>query len=54
MELQELKQKCLAAIDANAEKIIGLGQELYKTPELGYKEFQTQKSVEEAFEGAGF
>lgn len=54
MELRELKQKCLDAIEANQEKIINLGREIYKTPELGYKEFQTQKKVEEAFEQAGF
>ena len=54
MELEQLKQKCLNAIDANQEKIINLGQDLYQTPELGYKEFQTQKKVEAAFEEAGF
>lgn len=54
MELEQLKQKCLNAIDANQKKIINLGQDLYQTPELGYKEFQTQKKVEAAFEEAGF
>lgn len=54
MELQELKEKCLAAIDRNKEQIIELGQAIYQTPELGYKEFQTQKKAEEAFAGAGF
>lgn len=54
MELQELKEKCLAAIDRNKEQIIELGQAIYQTPELGYKEFQTQKKAEEAFANAGF
>ena len=41
MEKEELKQRCLDAIDANRDLIIQLGDDVYKTPELGYKEFKT-------------
>lgn len=53
MNKEELKRRCLEAIDANRELIIKLGNDVYKTPELGYKEFQTTKRVEEAFREVG-
>ena len=43
MEKEELKQRCLDTIDENRDLIIQLGDDVYKTPELGYKEFKTQK-----------
>ena len=49
MDKEQLKQRCLDAIDANRDLIIQLGNDVYKTPELGFKEFQTTKRVEEAF-----
>lgn len=54
MELQEMKQRCMRIIDENREEIIRLGKEIYQTPELGFKEFQTQKRVADAFQKAGF
>lgn len=49
----ELKKRCLEAIDANREQIIALGKDTYCTPELGYKEFETTKRVAEAFRENG-
>ena len=43
MEKEELKQRCLDAIDVNRDLIIQLGDDVYKTPELGYKELRLQK-----------
>lgn len=54
MDKEQLKQRCLDAIDANRDLIIQLGNDVYKTPELGFKEFQTTKRVEEAFRELGF
>ena len=34
MEKEELKQRCLDAIDENRDLIIQLGDDVYKTPEL--------------------
>lgn len=53
MTKEELKQRCLQQIDKNQQRIISLGEELYKTPELGYKEFQTTKRMEQALASTG-
>lgn len=53
MDKEELKRRCLETIDANQEMIIKLGEDVYKTPELGYKEFQTTKRVQEVFQEVG-
>lgn len=53
MEKEELKRRCLEAIDRNRDKIIKLGDDIYKTPELGYKEFCTTNRMEEAFSSLG-
>lgn len=49
MALTELEKKVVEAIDKNAEKIIELGDKIYNNPELGYKEYETAKTVEELF-----
>ena len=49
MEKEELKRKCLETIDKNRDLIIDLGQDIYKHPELGYKEVYTTKKMEEVF-----
>lgn len=41
MAFEELKAKVFAAIDANAEKIINIGDTIWKNPEPGYREFKT-------------
>ena len=37
----ELKAKVFAAIDANAEQIIEIGETIWKNPEPGYREYKT-------------
>jgi len=49
MTRSELKQRVHAAIDARAEEIIGLGEQIRKNPELGFKEVKTARLVEETF-----
>ena len=48
MEKEELKRRCIEAIEKRKEEIIRLGESIYRTPELGYKEFETTKRMEEA------
>ena len=45
MNVQEMKKLACEAIDKNAEKIIALGNSIFKEPELGYKEFKTAEKV---------
>lgn len=49
MNKEELKKKCIEAIDCKKESIFRLGEEIYRNPELGYKEFETTKKMENAF-----
>ena len=49
MTKDDLKQQVHAAIDRRADEIIGLGEQIRRHPELGFKEFKTAKLVEEAF-----
>jgi len=49
MTRAELKQRVYAAIDRRGEEIIGLGEQIRKTPELGFKEVKTARLVEETF-----
>ena len=53
MEKEELKQRCLDTIDENRDLIIQLGDDVYKTPELGYKEFKTTERMIKAFQKLG-
>ncbi len=53
MEKEELKRRCLDVIDAHRAEIIALGNDVYKTPELGYKEFKTTERVAQAFREIG-
>lgn len=41
MKIEELKELVLKAIDNNKEEIIQAGRDIYKTPELGFKEFKS-------------
>lgn len=47
---EELKARVLRAIDDNKELIMAIGKKIYQNPELGYKEFETTKAVQEFFE----
>ncbi len=49
MNLDELKKRCLDEIDKNKEEIINVGKEIYKTPELGYKEIKSTKTTVDFF-----
>lgn len=45
MNINELKEKVIKAIDDNRELILKAGKEIYTTPELGYKEFKTTEAT---------
>ncbi|MGL6120855.1 MAG: hypothetical protein ACRC0V_10145 [Fusobacteriaceae bacterium] len=45
MEKDSIKKRVLEAIETNKELIIEIGREIYKNPELGYKEFKTTEKV---------
>ena len=47
MTRNELKQRIYAAIDKRAGEIIGLGEQIRKHPELGFKEVKTARLVED-------
>jgi amidohydrolase len=53
MTRDELKQRVLDAIDRRSEEIVGLGEQIRKTPELGFKEVKTARLVEETFRRIG-
>lgn len=45
MTREELKKRVISAIDENKENIINAGREIYKNPELGFKEFKTTEKA---------
>src|SRR5437660_2882799 len=47
MTRNELKQRVYRAIDQRGEDIVGLGEQIRKNPELGFKEVKTARLVEE-------
>ncbi|HXD99295.1 MAG TPA: amidohydrolase [Candidatus Acidoferrum sp.] len=49
MTRNEIKQRVDAAIDKRSEEIIGLGEQIRKNPELGFKEIKTARLVEDTF-----
>lgn len=53
MTKQELKEKVLKAIDDNRDMIIAAGRDIYRTPELGYKEFKSTKRTTEFLKELG-
>ncbi|HSL50956.1 MAG TPA: M20/M25/M40 family metallo-hydrolase, partial [Candidatus Deferrimicrobiaceae bacterium] len=50
---QDIKNAVCAAIDRNAERIIGLGERIRRQPELGFKEFKTARLAEETLAELG-
>lgn len=56
MRHAELKQRVLKAIDSQADHLIELGEDIYRHPELGFKEFRTASIVAGEFQrlGLGF
>ena len=53
MELSNVERKVLEAIDCRAEDICAWGEKLFATPELGYKEFETSRIIQEELEKLG-
>jgi amidohydrolase len=49
----DLKRAVCQAIDRNGERIVALGDEIRRHPELGFKEFRTARLVEETFASLG-
>jgi amidohydrolase len=49
MTKEELKQRVLDAVDRRSDEIIGVGEQIRRHPELGFKEFKTARLVEETF-----
>ena len=49
MQKNEIKAKIIETIENNRSKIVELVDEIYKNPELGYKEEKTTKIIAEAF-----
>jgi amidohydrolase len=49
MTRSELKQRLWEAIDRRQAEIVGLGEQIRRHPELGFKEFKTARLVEETF-----
>ena len=41
MDKRALKRQALEAIDARAEEIIRIGDDLWRIPEVGYREYKT-------------
>lgn len=53
MNIQELKKIVCKAIDAEKDEIIKIGNDIFKNPELGYKEFRTSNIVNNKFKELG-
>ena len=53
MTKDELKQRVYQAIEQRGEEIIGLGEEIRRHPELGFKEVKTARLAEETFKKLG-
>src|SRR4029453_640259 len=53
MTKDELKRRLLEAVDRRAADIIGIGERIWRSPELGFKEVKTAKLVEETMRGIG-
>ena len=47
MEISEIKRKTVEAIDQNRDKIIEIAEKIFSKPEMGYREYETAKLVEE-------
>ena len=53
MNREEAKKAVCAAIDAHAEEIIAIGDDIFAHPELGYKEVRTSGIVRDTFDRLG-
>src|SRR5262249_35922869 len=50
---EHVKREILAAIDRRADQIVGLGEQIRRAPELGFKEVKTARLVGETLAGRG-
>lgn len=50
MDLKELKQQVIDAIDARKEDIYAIGDSIFEEPELGYKEYKTADKIKKVFD----
>ena len=53
MDKQTLKQRCCEAIDQNRDTVFALADDIYRHPEMGFREFRSTNKMKEAFEGLG-
>ena len=53
MEISEIKRRALEIIDARSEDIIAIAEKIFAKPEMGYREFETAKLVEEELRALG-
>ena len=53
MTREELKQRVWQAIDRRSDEIVGLGEQIRRNPELGFKEVKTAALVEETMRRIG-
>jgi len=53
MDIKELKQKVCEVIDENRDRIIGIGEEIFSNPELGYKEYKATELIAREFQKLG-
>ncbi|WP_315121644.1 amidohydrolase [uncultured Clostridium sp.] len=53
MNINELKEKVIKAIDDNKEVILKAGKEIYANPEMGYKEFKTTETASNFLKNLG-
>lgn len=53
MDKQKLKTAVLAIIEQNRDRLIEIGETLYRMPETGFKEYQTAAYVKQILENCG-
>ena len=53
MDIDEIKKIVCDAIDNNRDRIISIGESIFREPELGFKEFKTAQKVKEVFDELG-
>jgi amidohydrolase len=53
MTKEDLKRRLCERVDQRADDIIGIGEQIRRHPELGFKEFKTAKLVEATFRELG-
>lgn len=53
MSAEELKGRVRKAIRRRAKEIVKIGDQIFKRPELGFKEFETAKLVQQTFKKLG-